>query len=517
MKKTPYNLYIYFEQLGTLFKEGSTKQENVLKCGLASIELTTNLLGTVIKQKERPHQSNIVSHILKGIETQFNLLKMYNWEPQAKQYCAFQSENIQKLKLLPQDYTDAIDRITSQYFKVTEKIIMGLEDQMNDIRNHFGLSKIDIEPLEKPESKVLSDVITTLALDELEYFNSEDKLFMITHQISECWFNIVINEIMSIQECFEVSDTKFYDIEPHFNTTYEILIYLADHILLLEHMVLSDYHPLRVALRGASGGQSQQAHELFSISQKTYREFLKILNKNDTEIIEILEQPNKFPQWLSIINQFTKIERSLKNFFFQHYILSSNIIGSQSFGSIGYDLVSLVNKFVEPIFKEIDQAKYDLTLKTNFKYGASAGVLIYEKEKKVLKPTQDNLLHDKLINQVINSYFQAISNLDSDTWINLFIKDGYIEDPIGSRPYIGHQELAIFFKGVVRFFSKINMTIENKYQEENHTRVLWKANATTYNNKKITFKGEEVFQINQKGEILSAEVYWDPSIIANQL
>ena len=62
----------------------------------------------------------------------------------------------------------------------------------------------------------------------------------------------------------------------------------------------------------------------------------------------------------------------LKNFFFQHYILSSSIIGSQSFGSIGYDLVSLVDKFVQPIFPEIDQAKYDLTLKTNFQYGVNS-------------------------------------------------------------------------------------------------------------------------------------------------
>ena len=101
---------------------------------------------------------------------------------------------------------------------------------------------------------------------------------------------------------------------------------------------------------------------MFSLAKKTFSEFLLRIKEENKQIIEILEHPDRYPGLLAIVNHFTKLERSLKNFFFQHYMLSSSIIGSQSFGSIGHDLVSLVDKFVEPVFKEIDQAKYDLTL-----------------------------------------------------------------------------------------------------------------------------------------------------------
>jgi hypothetical protein len=61
------------------------------------------------------------------------------------------------------------------------------------------------------------------------------------------------------------------------------------------------------------------------------------------------------------------------------------------------------------------------------------------------------------------------------------------------------------------------MTIESKQIEKESAKVLWKASATCYNCKKVTFSGTEVFQINDNGEILIAQVHWDPSVIAKQL
>lgn len=516
MKKIPYNGYIYFEQLSTLFKEGADRQENVIKCGMASIELSTNLLGGVLQQREK-NQSELVTHLLNGIERQLSLLNTYPWDKQMISYQNDHSGNIDHLKLLSQEYSDSIDKISKMYFKLSARFKIGLEDQFNEIRKHFKLTKIDTEKTEQSAKKVLSDVINMLKLDELPYFNNEDKLFMMTHQISECWFNIVINELKTIQEQFQNFNINLHQVEVHFKAAFDILIYLADHILILEHMVLADYHPLRVALRGASGGQSQQAYVIFSLAQKTYAEFLKLLKKNDKQIIEILERPGEYSDLLAIVNYFSKLERSLKNFFFQHYILSSSVIGSQSFGSIGHDLVSLVDKFVEPVFKEIDQVKYDLTLKTNFQYGSTSGILVLEKEKALPTHKQSHLKDQEITDKVIGQYFEAISNLNLEEWVSLFAEDGYIEDPVGSRPYLGRQQLAIFFKGVLRFFSQLSMVIEEKRAEKECTKVSWTALATVYNGNKITFSGEEVFQINSKGKISVAKVYWDPSVIADQL
>ena len=140
-----------------------------------------------------------------------------------------------------------------------------------------------------------------------------------------------------------------------------------------------------------------------------------------------------------------------------------------------------------------------------------------EKEKSSPKPTKNINTNKEIVNRVISQYFEAISRLEMDQWVSLFAEDGYIEDPVGSRPYIGHQQLAIFFKGVLRFFSEINMTIKDIKEEDEYISVTWVADAITYNNNKITFSGQEAFQIDAEGKISAAEVYWDPSMISDQL
>lgn len=419
--------------------------------------------------------------------------------------------------MLDHTYAGVVDRITTLYFKLSEKVKIGLDDQINSIRDHFFLVKLPIKLLNIQNTIEYPNIVNVLKLDELDYFNSEDEMFMITHQVSECWFNIAINELKTIDTIFDNSSISDDKIGHHFKVVFESLLYLADNILLLDHMILADYHPLRVALRGASGGQSQQAYELFYIARKLFEKFLKHLEEDNKTIVEILENPHDNSFLLSIINHFTNFERSLKNFFFQHYVLTSNIIGSQSFGSIGHDIVSLADKFVEPIFKEIDQAKYDLTLKTNYQYGKIAGILILEKESPTPENAESHTTNIDAINTAVNGYFDAISSFDQAKWISLFSEKGYMEDPVGSRPYIGHDQLAIFFKGVIRFFSELSMTIDSKHLEEDSVKIIWKAKAKSFNGKEIIFNGIEVFKINDNGEIMSAQVEWDPSIIAEQL
>ncbi|PWH84908.1 nuclear transport factor 2 family protein [Brumimicrobium oceani] len=516
MKKIPYDLYIYLDDLRSFFKGNLKKTENFLSCGMASLEISTYLMGSLLRVQEDKNIEKI-EHILKGIETQFNLLNAYNFNSESIGFNEGYSKNIENLKLLDLKYARRIDRITELYFEVSKKVQLGLDDQINQIRDYFFLVKL---PAKKHNSEKIieyPDIVEVLKLNELEYFNSEDETFMMVHQISECWFNIGINELKTIERSLDNAELDSAEIEEKFKLTFKVLNYLSDNILLLDLMVLADYHPLRVALRGASGGQSMQAYELFKISKKLFEKFLILIEKENKNLVHIIENPKTEGDLLSIINNFTLLERGLKNFFFQHYVLTSNIIGSESFGSIGHDLVSLVGKFIQPIFKEIDQAKYDLTLKTNYQYGKIAGKLILEKEDTIPAPTEKHTSDIDTIIRVTDAYFAAISSFNQENWINLFAKDGFIEDPIGSRPYHGHQQLAIFFKGVIRFFSEFSMTIENMNIEEDCVKVFWNAKAKSYNNKEINYSGLEIFRINDSGKIMSAQVEWEPAIIADQL
>lgn len=515
MKNIPYNLYIHFEKLSKFFNENNGRKENFLKCGFVSVELSTYLLGGLLKQEDVGKDK--IKYTLLGLEKQFQVLNTCDFQSEDKGYNNSYSENIDNLKLLGQEYQDIVNRISTRYFELSNKVKIGLGDQFNDIRRQFNLPELKEKVHSGTEEMDYPDIINILSLDEIAYFNTEDKLFMVVHQISECWFKIGINELKAIGNQIKEPELNADKIGHHFNSVFDTLYYLSDNIMLLENMILSDYHPLRVALRGASGGQSQQAYEIFSISRKLFENYLQIIQEKDITIVQILENPKSEKKLLSVLNNFTKHERALKNFFFQHYVLTSNIIGSESFGSIGHDLVSLVGKFIQPIYKEIDQAKYDLTQKTNFQYGKISGILILDKENfdpnKIGKHTNNT----EVLNRVVDEYFRLISKFDKENWIKLFAEDGFIEDPLGSRPYIGHDQLGIFFKGVLRFFSEFNMKIETKQLEQDAVKVNWKTNATSYNGKNLVFNGTEVFKINDKGEIMSAQVLWDPVVIAEQL
>jgi tryptophan 2,3-dioxygenase len=523
MKNTPYNLYIHFDVLNAIFIEDNSRLENMLKCGLTSIELSTKILKNSLEPTKIPNTNKIIQ-ILKGLETQLSILKQFVG-PIEGSYIGKESSrdshsiNVENLKLLDKNYIQDIDRITVLYFEITKKVTvnLGLEDQLNDIRTHFGLSRIKVDCLETLDYVSFVNLPELLKLNKDNYYNSEDELFMVVHQISECWFNIGFNVLISIHEQFKSEDVNFTESENHFKAIYEVLQFVSHHVLLLEHMILADYHPLRVALRGASGGQSHQAYMLVYLAKDIFKAFLNLLEEKKIGISDVLESPNTNVDLLSTIKHFERLERSLKNFFFQHFSLSSSIIGSRSFGSIGHEVVTLADKFVEPIFKEIDDAKYELALKTNFQYGESGGVLILDKEAPCPVPNVNLLTDHKVVHKVVNGYFEFISKLDLDQWVQLFSEEGYIEDPVGSRPYIGHKELAIFFKGVLRMFSKLCMTIERITINDYFVEVSWEAEATSYNNKQINFNGIEVFQISKEGKITVAQVYWSPESVANQL
>jgi tryptophan 2,3-dioxygenase len=518
LKQTPYSLYIHLSKLTTLWSNSNSKSETILKCGLISIELSTSLIAFISKRKE-PNAEKLCHKLLEGIERQFSLLNQISLSISSQTRSSFPvfSKNIEYLKLVDPQHKNWIDRITKGYFDLSVNlgVELGLGSQMNAVREAFQLptQRYDFESYLDYHSFVEQDKITQLS--KSEYYNSEDALFMTVHQISECWFKIIVVELNTIQVSSNSVPSEKQTIS--FNFITEVLSYLSQHIFLLEYMVLSDYHPLRVALRGASGGQSHQAHEIFSKSKKIFKQFITYLEQSNLNILTVLEAPTKYKTLLEIIQHFEQLERALKTFFFNHYLLSSNVIGSQSFGSIGYELVSLADKFVAPVFPEIDQAKYDFTLKTNFLYGNTSGILILEKE--VFNPTfkNDLDLNPDLFDQTIKAYFEAISNLDSQKWVQLFEEDGYLEDPTGSRPYIGHKELGIFFKGIMRTFSQFNMKILQKSYQQSSVDVHWEAKAISYNNKTIIFNGKEVFRINATGKITAAQVFWDPSIIAQQL
>lgn len=486
-----------------------------------AIELSSQLLKNALAPPQAANTAKVAA-LLEDLLQQFQLLKtlVQPWQENfLKENKQFHSDNLHHLLLLPNSYQQEIGQLTELYFAIVQKlgVGLGLEEQMNALRLHFDWPALQIPTKGTLDYEQLVNPQQLAELQKSSYYNSEDELFMVVHQVSECWFNIGLHELEHLLELMQKEETDENKYQPAFVSLSKILLYLGKHILLLEQMVLAHYHPLRVALRGASGGQSQQAHELVYQSKTLFNHFLKLLQKHSLTLEEVLEQPANFKDFLLLIKHFEKLERALKNFFFQHYVLSASIIGARSFGSIGHEIVALADKFVEPLFPALDQAKYALTLKTNFQYGQHSGIIILEKEPHLLAQPEPTNYDPTLMQQAIKGYFEAISALDAQQWIALFAEDGSMEDPIGSRPYKGHRELGIFFKGILRTFTQLQMSIEQQDFDHHQATVHWRATALAFNGKSLSFEGKEVFQINTQGKIQLAQVHWNPMVVAEQL
>ena len=52
---------------------------------------------------------------------------------------------------------------------------------------------------------------------------------------------------------------------------------------------------------------------------------------------------------------------------------------------------------------------------------------------------------------------RATAGHDKSAWVGLFADDGRVEDPVGSRPHIGHAEIGRFYDTFIGPFAEFEM------------------------------------------------------------
>ncbi|MEM6335572.1 MAG: nuclear transport factor 2 family protein, partial [Bacteroidota bacterium] len=108
---------------------------------------------------------------------------------------------------------------------------------------------------------------------------------------------------------------------------------------------------------------------------------------------------------------------------------------------------------------------------------------------------------------------------DLEGWVELFAPDGWIEDPVGSRPYVTHGGLRIFFRNFMKAFSTdLEMTCTSLHVDEQTrtARAEWTVSAK-HRAFPISFAGREEFSFGPDGLIEYVRVYHDPEHIGRQL
>lgn len=120
------------------------------------------------------------------------------------------------------------------------------------------------------------------------------------------------------------------------------------------------------------------------------------------------------------------------------------------------------------------------------------------------------------VTKVVNTYFDAICNLDCEAWIATFAADAVSHEP-GNPPLAGHEMLRAFFNGVAAGFETIEMRPTQIFVVGNEAGIKWSASGMGKTGRPAKFEGIDVFTLNDDGKIQTVKAYWDPAAMMAQL
>ncbi|KAL0021755.1 hypothetical protein WJX79_004279 [Trebouxia sp. C0005] len=285
---------------------------------------------------------------------------------------------------------------------------LGIEHQLNELRVAAGLAEearfhararnLDYAQLVHPE-------VVEATLSGEVYEHEEDFFFRTVHLGSECWAFVVHNRVAIAQQCAE--EGQWNIAAARIIQAARMLHYLGDHILMLTSMNLRDYLRLKVEIQGTSGEGSKavksfrvRLESLFQpltdalayydavsdtedLMDSSYSQPLSPCLSSETQAQSPSEpqtDPKSSPQaspQSGLYNYAKALEDVeaglLAGFFYKHFCLASNVIGSESkgtgyMGSTNRAITALKGTFQTPLYPLLDKvrsalgAKIDLEL-----------------------------------------------------------------------------------------------------------------------------------------------------------
>ncbi len=299
---------------------------------------------------------------------------------------------------------------------------------------------------------VLSDSGESI-VEDLRLRNScgpEDALFAGIHRVAECWCESAMRLLQ---------DPRRDQAERYFVTA-DILEMLARTFAILDLMVLEDYHPLRVALKGSSGAQSEGMLVLSDKIQSILREGESHLAESagaGTDIL--LNQPTRFPGATAGLLALTALDAAHRTLFFSHYLRAVVVQGCQGLGALGAGTAPLRKRFELPeglvydgartkhaLWHNLSTAETQGTTVARFERGRVGDTTREQDEEPSSEALPDSVL-EKLVDLVTSdASFEAMKHLLTENCVLQLFRT--------SRPYRGLAGIANL-SDELRLFSRL--------------------------------------------------------------
>ena len=116
----------------------------------------------------------------------------------------------------------------------------------------------------------------------------------------------------------------------------------------------------------------------------------------------------------------------------------------------------------------------------------------------------------EVLRNTLDAYFAAIAALDPQRIASVFAKDGEIEDPVGTPIRHGRDEVAgLFASGVAALASHVKIKVLAAIPSGNSIAAHWTMTARGKAGREIEAEGIDVLRVDQHGQIVRAEGYWN--------
>lgn len=505
----PYHDYIRLAQLTEFWSPSSAwPGERITRIVGVSVECSFALIGSATRD-HRPaaRRAMRVEALCAGVQHQFllahSLLSATSQPPEAllTQHGSMLSS---ARFLLDADY-GAVKAVRGAYPALFESL--GYD---------IGLSRYMLPKSALPalpyDSWIRPDAL--IRIHDAHKYGPEDQIFAGVHRVTECWLRLAEDLLDEALSPCHNDDHQF--IASRIDRAAAILRFLAEHIAVLDSMVLEDYHPLRVALKGSSGAQSSAAARVAQKADKFIRSLPGALEDLGADLVQISRTPHHRPALYELMESTADLEAALSVFFFNHYQRALRVQSRRGLGAMGEGIEILTRRFVKPGSAEFDQARFIHLLASNLEFAGDQGTLVLRAEQEAgasppppaPAPTSADSARNRLL-----TLARAVSRMDLETSCDCFAADCLIADPEGSRPYRGRQQARAWLEGLFQAISGVTLLGSTSMAGE-RAQACWLAVARTLAGERVRVRGKAEVTFADDTRIRTLVTQWEPSVLS---
>lgn len=468
MEFNPYHDYIFIDRISALgVRETGWIGEAVYRCGFAAVELALGLAdGTLADRRGYGYLDERVDHICDCIVTQVGLVaEGLGLEPPPDGVVASvptRQSRFGDSALLTHGPAHRSEPLRAGAGAALTRMPLrcGLEAVIGT--GDAGRARLHRAAVREGDGWLPYDAWVEPAalrrlLDE-PCAGPEDLVFRTVHQISECWFRVLIDLLGYARN--RARDRQKDQAARAVRLAARVLYFLSVHIRLLDRMDLRDYHPLRVGLKGSSGAQSEAAGQVV-LGVRQLGEFCEPpRDEVPGGVAALFAEPERAPADFHYADALGMLDVALSEFLFSHYCRALRVQSRNGLGALGEGTDGLLQRAVRPLFPALDQARFTHLAFSNWLCAGDQGTLVARGESRAgvpvtLAPGVDD---EAAARKLTAALVEAFAARDVESCVALFGDSGGVADPAGSRPYAGTAGTRNYFASVFQTLTEVRLS-----------------------------------------------------------